>query len=138
MGGLLAIAKTRKRISSRDLTSRLKSSLEKRVYSELPIEVKPNYETHKIKYVVEHEYRPDWSIDDRNFIEVKGYFKASDRAKHLHVKSQHPDIKIYFIFGDSRNKLHKRSTTTYADWCTRYGFEYTDLKNGIPDEWFKR
>jgi hypothetical protein len=136
MGVLLAIKQKKARKSSRALTSRLRSLLEKRVYSVLPVDVKPNYETHKIKYLVEHEYRPDWSIDDKRFIEVKGYFKANDRAKHLFIKKQHPEVTVYFIFGNSGNKLHKRSTTTYADWCTKYGFQYCDLKDGIPKEWF--
>jgi hypothetical protein len=132
----LAIKQGKTKTSSRELISRLRSLLEKRVYSVLPAKVQPNYEKHKIKYVVEHEYRPDWSISDTKFIEVKGYFRPNDRAKHLFIKKQHPEITVYFIFGDSRNKLHTRSTTTYADWCTKYGFEYCDLKSGIPQEWF--
>lgn len=112
------------------------------MYSVLPTEVKPNYETHKIKYDVQHEYRPDWSIDDQTFIEVKGYFKANDRAKHLYIKKQHPEITVYFVFADSRNKLHRRSATTYADWCTKHNFTYADLKDiqanpGILEEWIK-
>jgi hypothetical protein len=133
----LAIKQKKTRKSSRELTSRLKSLLEKRVYSVLPDSVKPNYESHKLKYLVEHEYRPDWSIDDLRFIEVKGYFRATDRAKHLYIKRQHPELTVYFIFGDSSNKLNKKSTTTYGDWCDKYGFEYTDLKKGLPVHWFK-
>lgn len=133
----MAIKPKKVRKSSRTLTSRLRSLLEKRVYSVLPEAIRPNYEQHKIKYLVEHEYRPDWSISDTKFIEVKGYFRANDRAKHLFIKKQHPEVTVYFIFGDSRNKLNRKSATTYADWCTKYGFEYCDLKSGIPDKWFK-
>ena len=111
--------------------------LEKRVYSVLPSNVKGRYETHKITYVVEHDYKPDWSINDKVFIEVKGYFRAADRAKHLHIKKQHPELTVHFVFGDASNKLHKNSKTTYADWCDKYGFEYTDLKQGLPERWFK-
>lgn len=107
------------------------------MYSALPKKIQNNYETHKITYVVEHDYTPDWSITDTSFLEAKGYFRASDRAKHLYIKAQHPEITVRFIFGDSRNKIHKNSKTTYADWCEKYGFEYTDLKTGIPEEWFE-
>ena len=111
--------------------------MEKKISLELPPDIRKNYETHKITYEVEHVYNPDWTINDTLFIEVKGYFRASDRAKHLHIKEQHPEIEIVFIFGDSNNKIHKNSKTTYADWCEKYGFRYTDLKTGIPKEWFK-
>jgi len=128
------IKKKRGRRSIRDKTYR--SLLEKRVSLELPSEIKGNYETHKISYLVEHVYTPDWSIDDTKFLEVKGYFRASDRAKHLHIKEQHPEIEVMFIFGDANNKIHKNSKTTYADWCEKYNFRYTDVKKGIPKEWF--
>ena len=129
------IKKKRGRRSSPDKTYR--SLLEKRVASALPSKVRPNYETHTITYTVDHKYCPDWSINDCKFIEVKGYFRASDRAKHLHIKEQHPEIEVMFIFGDARNKIHKNSKTSYADWCDKYGFRYTDVKQGIPEEWFK-
>lgn len=129
------IKKKRGRKSARTLTYR--SLLEKRVSSELPPEVRKQYETHKITYEVEHVYNPDFTIHDKLFIEVKGYFRASDRAKHLHIKEQHPEIEIMFIFGDARNKIHKNSKTTYADWCEKHGFRYTDVKQGIPKEWFE-
>lgn len=128
------IKKKRGRKSSRDQTYR--SLLEKRVASLLPPKVRKNYESHTITYTVDHKYCPDWSVSETQFIECKGYFRASDRAKHLYIKEQHPEIEVVFVFGDSNNKIHKNSKTTYADWCNKYGFKYTDVKTGIPEEWF--
>ena len=114
---------------------RTRSKLEQRVLNLLPPKIAKSYETYKITYLVEHEYNPDWAINDTLFIEVKGYFRASDRAKHLEIKKQYPHIDVVFIFGDSKNKLNKNSKTTYADWCDKHGFRWTDLKKGIPEEW---
>jgi hypothetical protein len=113
-----------------------RSKLEQRVSLELPSTVRNNYETHHLTYTVDHKYCPDWSIDDKTFIEAKGYFRASDRAKHLYIREQYPDVTVMFVFGDAKNKIHKNSKTTYADWCEKYGFKYTDIKQGIPKEWF--
>lgn len=130
----------RRRARKLKVESIYRSQLESRVASDLPPDILPRYETHKIKYLVEHEYTPDWSIDDTTFIEVKGYMRANDRAKHLAIKKLHPELKIVFVFGDSRNKLNKASKTTYADWCNKYQFEYCDakdLKTKIKD-WVKQ
>lgn len=126
----MAISKRRKRAKPR-----YRSKLENTIAKLLPEDVAQRYETHKITYLVEHEYNPDWSVNDKLFIEAKGYFRASDRAKHLHLKQQHPEIEIVFIFGDANNKLNKNSKTTYADWCDKHGFRWTDLRQGIPKEW---
>lgn len=84
-----------------------------------------------------HTYTPDFPLSDTTFIEVKGYWKAADRAKHLAVREQHPDKTIYFLFGNSKNKLNRNSTTTYGDWCIKHGFEFADIKDGIPKHWIK-
>ena len=34
-----------------------------------------------------------------------------------------------------KTKIGKGSKTTYADWCDRYKFEYSD--SNIPKKWFK-
>lgn len=85
-----------------------------------------------------HTYTPDFPLSDKVFIEVKGYFKAADRAKHLAVREQHPDKKIYFLFANSKNKLNKNSNTTYGDWCEKHGFEFADIKDGIPADWLSK
>ncbi len=129
------IRQKRARKSKQDST--YKSLLEKKVASLLPQHVSNKYETHRITYLVEHTYTPDFTINDKLFIEVKGYFRPEDRAKHLYIKEQHPEIEIVFIFADAKTKINKASKTTYADWCCKYGFRFTDVKSGIPSAWTK-
>lgn len=112
-----------------------RSSLEKKVSDLLPT---VNYETDKISYIVpasKHKYTPDFKLRENDYIEVKGRLLASERKKHLLIKEQHPEIIIRFFFDKSGNKLYKGSPTTYADWCEKNGFEWTDIRKGLPDEW---
>jgi hypothetical protein len=96
------------------------------------------YEPQNLPYVVTHQYRPDFRIRENTYIEAKGRFLSADRAKHLYIKEQHPEVKIYFLFGNAENKLTKSSKTSYADWCNKHGFEYADFyREGIPKKWFK-
>ena len=114
-----------------------KSGLERKAYEQMPSSV--TYEDSKLKYTVIHEYRPDFTIRPNVFIETKGRFLSADRAKHLHIKEQHPEVKVYFLFGNSNNTLTKSSKTTYAEWCDKHGFSYSDFyKDGIPEEWFHK
>jgi hypothetical protein len=98
---------------------------------------KVTYEPDRISYTVEHHYTPDFKVKENVYIETKGLFRASDRAKHLHIKEQHPEIKIYFIFQNPNLKLNKVSKTTYAMWAEEHGYEWTTLERGIPAEWLK-
>jgi len=117
-------------------TYTFKSGLEKKAFAQMPLGT--SYEDTKLKYTVIHEYRPDFTIAPNTYIETKGRFLSADRAKHLYIREQHPEVKVYFLFGNAENKLTKSSKTSYADWCTKYGFEYADFyKQGIPKEWFK-
>lgn len=97
-----------------------KSNLERDFYNRFKLA----YETHRIPYVVTHQYTPDFTISDTAFVECKGRFIASDRQKHIHIKKQHPHLKILFVFQDFKRKLSKTSKTTYADWCNKHGFEF--------------
>lgn len=110
-----------------------KSGLEERVSALLPKPVQ--YETNRIPYVVEHFYKPDFKLRENVYIEAKGLFLPADRAKHLYVKEQHPEITIYFLFQDSNKKLNRSSKTTYGMWAEKYGYEYSDIKSGVPDHW---
>lgn len=98
------------------------------------------YEKHKITYTQPEKkrtYTPDyWIRGDAHtiIVESKGRFVTDDRQKHLMVKEEHPDLDIRFVFSNSRAKLSKKSKTTYADWCKKYGFKYADKL--IPLEWF--
>ena len=123
----------------------LKSKLEKRMYDELTEilgkkHIKTAYEKIKLEYIIPestHVYTPDFEIRKNVFIETKGIFDRDDRKKMLLVKEQHPDVTIYMFFSNSNAKIYKGSKTSYAMWCDKYGFEYSDVKKGLPDDWFK-
>lgn len=127
------MARTAKR--NRKSLEQYRSKLEGKVAAMLPEVL---YETDKLKYVVpesKHTYTTDFKIGEKSYIEVKGYLQASERKKYILVRDQNPDIKLRFFFDKSTNKIYKGSPTTYADWCEKNGFEYTDLKMGLPKEW---
>ena len=111
-----------------------KSGLERNTHALIP---EAEYEPDRLAYTVVHKYTPDFKIGPKTYIEAKGRFLAQDRAKHLHIKAQHPEITIHFLFGKSSNTLSRASKTTYADWCEKYGFQYSDITKGIPKEWLK-
>lgn len=95
------------------------------------------YETEAIPYVIpatNHKYHPDFKLPNGIRVETKGRFVATDRKKQLLVKQQHPELDIRFVFTNSKSKISKNSKTTYADWCIKHGFKYSDKI--IPDEWF--
>lgn len=102
------------------------------------LEIDGEYEKNKIKYTVpssEHIYTPDFRLPNGIYIETKGRFVTEDRKKHLLIKSQHPNLDIRFVFQNSKNKIRKGSKTTYADWCDKYGYKYSDKT--IPKEWLE-
>jgi hypothetical protein len=97
------------------------------------------YEDGKIPYVQPEKarkYSPDFRIGTI-ILETKGRFQTADRQKHLWIKEQHPELDIRFVFYDETAKLSKRSNTTYAQWCEKFGFKYCTFRTGIPEEWQK-
>lgn len=87
------------------------------------------YEANRLTYTVEHSYCPDFTLGPNLFVETKGLFTSADRSKHLHVKKQHPQVKVLFIFQNPRLRLAKGSKTTYADWCEKHGFKYLHIND---------
>lgn len=83
----------------------------------------------------DRKYHPDFRLENGIIIEAKGWFKSADRQKHLCIKYQHPDLDIRFVFSNSRNKIGKKSHTTYAMWCENNGFKFAD--KFVPAEWIK-
>jgi len=113
-----------------------RSGLEFKVQKDLQSKgVVAKYEPLKIEWedLSYRKYTPDFLLPNGIIIETKGLFTAQDRRKHLLIKKQHPDLDIRFVFESIKRKLSKKSKTTYADWCNRYGFLY-HLKL-IPDKW---
>jgi len=94
------------------------------------------YEETKIRYIKpasEHQYTPDFVLDNGIIVETKGRFLIADRKKHMLIKRQQPHLDIRFVFSNSNQKLNKGSYTTYAQWCVKNGFMYADKT--IPHDW---
>jgi len=95
------------------------------------------YEPDRIPYVIRKKYLPDFYLVDYGFyIEFKGYFRPSDRTKHMLIKEQNPLIDIRFVFMNANMKLNKTSKTSYGFWCDQHDFEWAE--NKIPDEWLTK
>lgn len=116
-----------------------RSGLEERIAQELlEAGVGFTYEDQVIHYVKPQKvarYTPDFVLDNGIIVETKGRFLTADRQKHLLVKNQHPELDIRFVFSRSKERISKKSKTTYADWCEKHGFRYADVS--IPESWLK-
>lgn len=127
----------KKRIS---VTKRLgfRSGLEVEVSKQIEaMKVVSEYEKLKIPYIVpesKHIYTPDFQLPNGIIIETKGRFLLEDRKKHLLINQQQPHLDIRFVFSNSKAKMNKGSKTTYADWCNKHNFKYSDKL--IPKTWF--
>ena len=115
-----------------------KSGLEETISQQIESQgIKVEYETEKVPYIIpasNHTYSPDFKLPNGIRVETKGRFVAADRKKHLLVKEHNPHLDIRFVFSNSKNKIRKKSKTTYGDWCEKNGYKYADKI--IPIEWF--
>ena len=100
--------------------------------------INASYEKDKITFIPKpRTYTPDFYIEEGDFyVETKGRLFPQDRSKHLLIKEQHPDLDIRFVFLNARNRLDKRSKTTYGAWCDRHGFLYAEKR--LPSQWMMR
>lgn len=114
-----------------------RSGLESQVATQLDkAGVKYSYEKEVIEYTKPEKpakYTPDFVLANGIIVETKGRFVTADRQKHKLIKEQHPDKDIRFVFSNPNAKIGKKSTTTYAMWCTKHGFKFA--KGFIPKEW---
>ena len=101
--------------------------------------VKFQYETLAIPFekpVRPSKYIPDFILPNGVIVETKGYMTSADRTKHRLIKEQHGDrYDVRFVFSNSKTKIGKKSTTTYADWCRKFGFLFADRE--IPASWLE-
>lgn len=80
-----------------------------------------------------HRYLCDFLLSNGVMIEAKGLFTAKDRQKHLHIRNQHPQLDIRFVFSRANSRLSKKSSTTYKMWCTKNNFLWADRL--VPAAW---
>ena len=112
-----------------------RSKLEKQVGDLLEqIGVVYEYETHKISYVIQHHYTPDFILPNGIYLETKGFWDAADRRKILAVVRDNPDIDLRMVFQAPFNKISKKSKTTYAQWCEKHGIKWAAV-HAIPIDW---
>ena len=119
-------------------TSKFRSGLEERIAKQLEdLGVSYNYETLTIQYTKPEErgrYTPDFQLPNGIIIEGKGQFVTSDRKKHKLIKAEFGNkYDIRFVFSNPKARIGKKSKTTYADWCNKFGFKYA--AKDIPQEW---
>ena len=117
-----------------------RSGLEDRVSKQITeAGLKLLYETDKVNYVVparDAKYTPDFKLPKKGgffYIETKGIWTVQDRAKHLLIQKQHPDLDIRFVFSNQNAKLYKGSPTSYASYCEKHNFRYANKV--IPEAW---
>lgn len=105
--------------------------------------LKFEYEPDKLVWVPKpRTYTPDFKIwpkgagpDNWYYVEYKGYFDPKARSKMLHVKAQHPEVDIRFVFHAPNNKISRTSKTRYWQWAEKHGFQWA--ANELPKEWEK-
>ena len=118
-----------------------RSGLEDQLKSQLTESHKKySYESEKISYIQPEKkrtYTPDFILDKKiggkMYIESKGRWVLEDRKKHELIKTQYPEMDIRFVFSNPNAKINKKSKTTYADICTKFGWKFA--KKNIPQEW---
>ena len=112
-----------------------RSQLEEKV-SDLLCElgVSYEYEPTKVPYQIQHNYTPDFLLNNGVYLETKGYWDSADRRKMKAVKQQNPDLDIRMVFQAPFNTISKKSKTTYAQYCDRLNIPWTSYAN-IPIEW---
>lgn len=79
-------------------------------------------------------YTPDFVLPNGIIVEAKGRLTVFDRAKHLQIQTQYPELDIRFIF-QYDNPITKGSKTRYTDWAEKNGFKCA-MKH-IPKEWYE-
>lgn len=94
------------------------------------------FEQFRIPYLVpEHlrHYTPDFELANGIIVETKGIFDTTDRAKHLLVKNQWPELDIRFVFSRAAAKINPGSKTSLGDWATAFGYRWAEKL--IPMSW---
>ncbi len=131
--------RTSKHQRSKGLQEGWRSGLEEKIADELAAQgVAFSFESLSIEYIRPEKkcrYTPDFILPNGIIVETKGRFVTADRQKHLLIKQQRPELDIRFVFNYSKSRISKKSNTTYAMWCEKYGFQYADKH--IPPEWIE-
>lgn len=96
------------------------------------------YETFVIPWVMPQSlrrYTADFRLMNGIIVETKGIFEATDRAKHLFIRVQYPDLDIRFVFSRGKSPIAPGSKTTLGDWASTNGFKWAEKL--IPAAWLQ-
>lgn len=97
--------------------------------------VKFKYEPHKFPYVINYNYTPDILLPNGVYVECKGVLDAIERRKFLAILKSNPKLDVRLLFQNARNKLNKKSKTTYGEWATKHNIIWAEKE--IPSVWLK-
>ena len=112
-----------------------RSKLEEKVADLLvDLGVKYEYETTRVRYIIQHVYTPDFVLPNGVVLECKGYWEPADRRKIRAVKELNPNLDLRMVFQAPFNKISKKSKTTYAKLCEKHDIPWTSFQN-IPLDW---
>lgn len=82
-----------------------------------------------------HHYTPDFLLPNGIIVETKGLWVMQDRAKHLLVKAQYPELDIRLVFSRGKTPISPGAKTTCAEWAEKHGYRWHEKL--IPIEWAK-
>lgn len=94
------------------------------------------FEVFKVPYIIpasRHSYTVDFELPNGVLVETKGRWLTADRAKHLFVRTQYPELDIRLVFDNPKSTIGPGSSTTVAQWADKHGFRWAVKL--IPEEW---
>ena len=89
------------------------------------------------KYLMSNEQYINNNIYSYNNYRSKIQALKKKLTSYETIKEQYPDYTFYIFFQNARVKIRKGSKTSYGDWATKAGFEWSDLRDGLPEKWLK-
>jgi hypothetical protein len=100
----------------------------------LLLDLGAEYEPIRLTYTAKPKsYVPDVVLANGIVLEIKGWFRAADRAKMLLVKAAYPLLDLRMVLASPQQKLTPKSKTTQAMWCEQHGFPWADSR--VPESW---
>ena len=130
-------SKIRQKAIKEGYRSGFESKVAKQI-SKHKINPKKIYECTTVPYTVpakNRTYLVDFTLPNGILIETKGRWTTEDRAKHLLIKEQHPELDIRMVFMSGKTKIRKNSKTTYGMFCDKHGIIWSEKE--IPKSWLK-
>jgi len=85
---------------------------------------KAEYEKDTLPYSLHLNYKPDWKLGNKYYLEAKGKFDYTERRKLLAVLRDNPDVRVHMLFMRNQ-RLQKGSDKTYGSWCDDHGIPWS-------------